>query len=324
MLCSYVDKSPAINNNLIKSSTNSEIEQIDDETMKFSSTTNLIDVYDESEIPSTLPNIKSSNGTNSGYSWLGTALSSLLLVVLICAGLFFGRTYVKSVLTWLEYQNGFVAVLIFIFLFTLVSFPFLWGYILLNIVAGYLYGFLIGLLIVMVAVLIGTAVAHLVLRRWLHRLVTSKLEFNGILKATLMVMGGPNTFKVVAITRLTPIPFGLQNAIFAVSPIGSGMYLLASMLGLFPTQAINAYIGSTLRSMEDVLNDAHAATTGYIVLAVQVVISICLMVYLVHRAKQLLRQVMVESGSDVYSHLTDSDGIGSSSSSSTHQLISID
>lgn len=46
--------------------------------------------------------------------------------------------------------------------------------------------------------------------------------------------------------------------------------MLATALGLLPTQIINVYLGSTLRSMQDVLTDDNTATTGYVVFTVQV------------------------------------------------------
>jgi len=36
-------------------------------------------------------------------------------------------------------------------------------------------------------------------------------------RAILRVISGPKAFRVVLFTRLTPIPFGLQNVIFGVS-----------------------------------------------------------------------------------------------------------
>jgi len=46
--------------------------------------------------------------------------------------------------------------------------------------------------------------------------------------------------------------------------------MLATALGLLPTQVINVYLGSTLRSMQDVLSDDKTANTGYVVFSVQV------------------------------------------------------
>lgn len=58
------------------------------------------------------------------------------------------------------------------------------------------------------------------------------------------------------------------------------MYIAASATGLFPTQVINVYLGSTLRSMEDVLTDDSTASTGYLVFAVQVGYSIYIDIFL--------------------------------------------
>lgn len=64
------------------------------------------------------------------------------------------------------------------------------------------------------------------------------------------------------------IPFYFLT--FQGSTIGFSRYMLATALGLLPTQIINVYLGSTLRSMQDVLTDDNTATTGYVVFCVQV------------------------------------------------------
>lgn len=59
------------------------------------------------------------------------------------------------------------------------------------------------------------------------------------------------------------------------SSIGVSQYMVATALGLLPTQVINVYLGSTLRSMQDVLTDDNTATTGYIVFSIQVTLLKC-------------------------------------------------
>lgn len=230
-------------------------------------------------------------------TWQGTLLSSFMVVLFLCLALFFGRHYVKYALLWAEQQDPFVVFALFLLLFTIVSFPLMWGYILLNVACGYLYGVVGGLVIVMVAVLVGMTVSHCVMRRFLSHRMASKLALKGVFDTVLSVVGGPQTFKVIAVTRLTPIPFGLQNVIFAISPISTAQYVTASVVGLFPTQAINTYLGSTLRSMDDVLSNANTATTGYIIFAVQIVISICLMAYVVQKSREALRNFILENDS---------------------------
>lgn len=45
-------------------------------------------------------------------------------------------------------------------------------------------------------------------------------------------------------------------------------YLMASSLGLLPTQLLNSYLGTTLRTMEDVI--AEQTVSGYLVFCLQV------------------------------------------------------
>lgn len=45
-------------------------------------------------------------------------------------------------------------------------------------------------------------------------------------------------------------------------------YLMASSVGLLPTQLLNSYLGTTLRTMEDVI--AEQSVSGYFVFCLQV------------------------------------------------------
>ncbi|KAF4527924.1 hypothetical protein B566_EDAN016586 [Ephemera danica] len=198
-------------------------------------------------------------------------LASLAFVVFQC------RDYLKLILLWLEDQDPVVIYLIFIVLFAVVSFPFTWGYIFLNLACGYLFGILKGLLAVVITATIGISIAHLIIRNYLAELALSRLFNSENAKALLHVISGPQAFKVIFFARLTPIPFGLQNTIFAVSSVSPCVYLTASMSGLLPTQLINVYLGSTLRSMEDI------------------VIGCLLMAFVVRKARSELRTALIDT-----------------------------
>lgn len=58
--------------------------------------------------------------------------------------------------------------------------------------------------------------------------------------------------------------------------------LCASVLGLLPTQLLNTYVGSTLRSIHEVLADRADA---YIILSIQIIVSVLLTLYLVRKAR---------------------------------------
>lgn len=70
---------------------------------------------------------------------------------------------------------------------------------------------------------------------------------------------------------------------FQISSVNSFDYHAATLLGLMPAQAINAYLGSKLRSIHDVINDNHTALAGYgmFIFEVSAVLS-CFMTLLNH------------------------------------------
>lgn len=150
-------------------------------------------------------------------------VKSALLACVLTAACFFSvalvRRYLKDALLWVESLDGLMGAMLFIVCLITVSFPCGWGYMVLNVAAGYLYGFVPGVGLVMVGVLIGTSVAHVACRRLLSGWVLSRVGSNEQLSAVIRVVEGGSGLKVVALARLTPIPFGLQNAVFSVSRV---------------------------------------------------------------------------------------------------------
>ncbi|ELV14137.1 Transmembrane protein 64 [Tupaia chinensis] len=145
--------------------------------------------------------------------------------------------------------------------------------------------------LMVVGVLIGTFIAHVVCKRLLTAWVAAKIQSNEKLSAVIRVVEGGSGLKVVALARLTPIPFGLQNAVFSITDLSLPNYLMASSVGLLPTQLLNSYLGTTLRTMEDVI--AEQSVSGYFVFCLQIIISIGLMFYVVHRAQVELNAAIV-------------------------------
>uniref|UniRef100_UPI00398E6DCA transmembrane protein 64-like isoform X2 n=1 Tax=Pristiophorus japonicus TaxID=55135 RepID=UPI00398E6DCA len=144
----------------------------------------------------------------------------LLLVVLVTvpAGLLVwgARRHLRELLGWLERQELSLGVLLFTLGFALLSLPWSWGYTVLSLAPGYLYGFQRGLAVVVFGVAVGTGLAHLLTKRCLLGHMTALVRGNAKLRAIIRVLDGASGLKVVFLARLTPIPFGLQNAVFAI------------------------------------------------------------------------------------------------------------
>ncbi|XP_010586691.2 transmembrane protein 64 [Loxodonta africana] len=223
--------------------------------------------------------------------WCRSLVLVCVLAALCFASLALVRRYLQQLLLWVETLDSLLGVLLFVVGFIVVSFPCGWGYIVLNVAAGYLYGFVLGMGLMVVGVLIGTFIAHVVCKRLLTAWVATRIQSSEKLSAVIRVVEGGSGLKVVALARLTPIPFGLQNAVFSITDLSLPNYLMASSAGLLPTQLLNSYLGTTLRTMEDVI--AEQSVSGYFVFCLQIIISIGLMFYVVHRAQVELNAAIV-------------------------------
>ncbi|KAK7469593.1 hypothetical protein BaRGS_00036383 [Batillaria attramentaria] len=226
--------------------------------------------------------------------WYQATLTSVLLIIVIILCLTFGHRYIRTVLLWLQEADFFVGIFIFTVLFFIVSFPLFWGYALLLVAAGYLYGCVFGPLVVIGCGFFGLSAANAVMRNccrtyFMERFYSTKVE------AVVRLMNGASGFKVVALSRVTPIPFGLQNALFSLSDMGQIRYLVASLVGLIPMAVLYCYVGSTLRSMEDVLSDHDNQFTGYLILGGQILFTAVLLVFVVRKARLELKKTVEQT-----------------------------
>ena len=124
------------------------------------------------------------------------------------------------------------------------------------------------------------------------------LSSSDSMKSLYLVLSGKQSFRLVALSRFTPVPFGLQNAVFSVSNLSLPRYITASVLGLLPTQTLNVYLGSTLRSMEEVLTNSEHMLTGWVILLVQLVITLLVGVLIVRSARQELDRTLQGQNAD--------------------------
>lgn len=78
-------------------------------------------------------------------------------------------------------------------------------------------------------------------------------------------------FPVGFISRVCDVfPLFFKNFLifFKITDVSLPNYLVASSVGLLPTQLLNSYLGTTLRTMEDVI--AEQSVSGYFVFTLQV------------------------------------------------------
>jgi uncharacterized membrane protein YdjX (TVP38/TMEM64 family) len=66
------------------------------------------------------------------------------------------------------------------------------------------------------------------------------------------LLEGPDGFKFVAMIRLSPFPFGVENALLAMSNITTYRFVVGTTVGLFPNELLFAFLGSKLQDLDDV------------------------------------------------------------------------
>ncbi|GJQ75317.1 hypothetical protein Trydic_g23502 [Trypoxylus dichotomus] len=139
--------------------------------------------------------------------------------------------------------------------------------------------------------------SHNVLKLVGHHQRVRKLIENETATAILRVISGPLSFKIILMARLTPIPFGFQNTIFALSNVNTKIYHFASCVGLFAGQFMGVYVGSTLRSMQDVLDNRHFSTGTYVFAGLQLILAAGLIVWCGAKARNELLRALNEAES---------------------------
>lgn len=229
----------------------------------------------------------------SKKNWWVVSFPTIIIVATVCIVFVLGKDYIKGLLMYVESLDAVTSVTIFLALFTSVSFPICWGYVLLNLAVGYLYGVLRGTVLTSLCALTGVTIAHVTIRRYIRNCVMRLFESNDQFSALMVVISGNQAYRLVLFTRLTPLPFGLQNSLFAVSKIDTIRYLAASFAGLLPTQVLFTYMGSTLRSMEEVFSDGNTIM-GWIIFSVQIMFSAGLTFFIVRKAKLELNNAVIE------------------------------
>jgi protein maelstrom len=225
------------------------------------------------------------------------------LFTLILALMF--KDYLINLLIYLEKQSTTNLVefhILLTLLFICVSLPILWGYTICILACAYIYSFQNGLLLVIANSTIGMTVSYFICRYAFYDYAHSKVmnvEYLQVLFS--LIQSDDKGAKIIFLSRLMPVPFGLANTIYAITDVKFKKYLIISILGLMPTQLILCYIGSTLKSMSDVLVNESTARTASLVFVVQLIIAIGVMYYILQAARIEIKKHMKSGASDVVS-----------------------
>eukprot|EP01117_Protostelium_nocturnum_P016745 TRINITY_DN6696_c0_g1_i1.p1 TRINITY_DN6696_c0_g1~~TRINITY_DN6696_c0_g1_i1.p1 ORF type:complete len:334 (+),score=83.43 TRINITY_DN6696_c0_g1_i1:217-1218(+) len=206
--------------------------------------------------------------------------------------------FMSNFLLWVE-SLGMWGNLMFSVMFIIISFPFiLGGYTPLTLGAGALYGVIIGTITVSLSSMIGATVAFWACRSlgrdWFESKIKGREEFGFFM--TLFAQTKDNKM-IPILTRLSPIPFGLQNSFFAMTDISFAKYLISTWIGLLPFQIVWTYFGKTLATLSKATT-GETSINGWQILTMvfQMLIMIFLIIYFWWQMRKMKReQAMKES-----------------------------
>jgi protein maelstrom len=225
------------------------------------------------------------------YTIIGviTCLGTLLLA-------FYFKDSILNIFVYLdtiESDNQFMVNFIIFLLFIACSLPILWGYSLCILIISYLHDFIYGFILTILFSSIGMSISFLMCRYLFYnfnctnRYKNSRINNNIYFNVFVNCIEGGNGYKIILLSRIIPLPFGLANLMYSMTKINFINYIISSILGLIPTQLLTCYIGSTLKSISDIISYSKSknAMNAYYIFGIQLIISFVLMYYLVKMAK---------------------------------------
>jgi len=233
-------------------------------------------------------------------SWLrnhGQLLYKALIVLVLAATaagiIYLGlhRELLKKGLDEVK-KLGFWGNLILVGGYIIVAFPVAVGYTFISLACGFLYGILIGPATVVVGIIVGSSISFWLCgslcKDWIARKISDNPKTAALQKAVHR-----HGFKIIFLSRLTPIPYGVQNALFGLSGINYFWYILATTLGMLPEAFLWCYFGSKIHEVTDVIHGNKGSDTWEkVFLGVQIVAAIGLVAFLGFLGRRAMRKVM--------------------------------
>lgn len=154
--------------------------------------------------------------------------------------------------------------------------------------AGAVFGFGRGWLAITLGTGVGAAINFLLARYVVRGPISRRLLQNEKFRLIDSAIGREG-WKVVALLRFVPIPFGLANYAYGLSAIAFWPYLLATVVAIIPANAFLVYLGHSAHSA--ISSPAGQRHPGqYLLLAVGVTAAFLALRYLTRIARSALAQ----------------------------------
>jgi len=228
-------------------------------------------------------------------------LLAALVFATFASAHFINEGYLSDLLEWVG-SIGFWGNILFITFYLITSFPVPMGTTPLALAAGFLYGIPIGFVTVTIGSVGGATLAFWVCKKYLAEWVAGKIKSNPGLLAVMKAVE-KHSFKFCFFVRLSPIPFGLQNSLFAISKITFFNYFAASFLGLFPEQLMLVYFGSTAKELKDIFQGKQTYGSFQQILMIgQLLVCILILAFLLYTGRKAFHQAVKDDEENFFVH----------------------
>ena len=170
------------------------------------------------------------------------ALAGVLLVALVLATRFFPvLDWIKAFGVWSQ-QFGIAGAFIYGVVFGLAAIVMV-PCLPLTLLAGFTFGLFKGVLAVMSGIALGAAVGFLVARYVAREMVAKKIGESARFAAIDGAIA-KDGWKIVALLRTLPVPFGVTNYLYGLTGIGFWRYMAATIVGMLPGNILFVYLGA--------------------------------------------------------------------------------
>jgi len=164
---------------------------------------------------------------------------------------------INQIIQWLEASQtyiqslGWLGVFAFAGVFVVVQMCMIPGSPL-AIAAGYFFGFTHGFVGLMIGTTLGATVNFLISRYLARELVMRKFGKNEKFRLIDEAIGRKG-WKIIALLRFVPIPFGLANYSFGLTSVKFLPYFIATFFTVIPANAFFVWTGASSKESLDVL-----------------------------------------------------------------------
>jgi uncharacterized membrane protein YdjX (TVP38/TMEM64 family) len=164
----------------------------------------------------------------------------------------------------------------------------------LGLAFGLFFGFVQGWLGLMLGCAIGGSINFLISRHLARKAVTRWLGSNEKFRLIDSAIAREG-WKIIALLRFVPVPFGLANYCYGLTPVRFWPYLAATCVAIIPPNSLFVWLGTTLSGLSSLKEKRPHHPLEYVLLGVGVLAAIIALRYVAKVAKAAVASAEPES-----------------------------